>query len=34
MRGLNKRRQRAYELWEESGKTSYSEIVLWLQAET
>jgi hypothetical protein len=29
----DKIRQRAYELWEESGKTEGSEMDFWLQAE-
>jgi hypothetical protein len=34
MNGLeDKIRQRAYELWEQSGKTDSSEMDFWLQAE-
>lgn len=34
MSGLEDRiRQRAYELWEQSGKTTGSEMEFWLQAE-
>jgi len=34
MSGLEDRiRQRAYELWEQSGKTEGSEMDFWLQAE-
>jgi hypothetical protein len=34
MNGLEEKiRQRAYELWEQSGKTEGSEMDFWLQAE-